>query len=55
MRNWYGKGEYEYYSEDGRKERGSWVKDDKQGNFEIIYKDGTTQKVVYKDDERVEQ
>ena len=50
-----GKGEVEYYSEDGRIERGSWVNYNKQGEFEVTYKDGTTHKVMYKDNERVEQ
>ena len=51
----HGKGKYEYYSEDGRIERGSWVYDKKQGEFEVTYKDGTTHKVMYKNDEIVEQ
>ena len=51
---WHGKGEVEYY-EDGRIEKGEWVDDIKQGEFEVTYKDGTTQMVMYKDDERVEQ
>ena len=51
----HGKGEREYCSEEGRIEKGSWVKDKRQGEFEVTYKDGTTHKVVYKDDERVEQ
>ena len=55
MRNKHGKGEEEFYSEDGRIEKGSWVKSDKQGEFEVIYKDGTTHKVMYKDDEIVEE
>ena len=55
MWNYHGKGEREYYSEDGRIEKGSWVKDFKQGEFEVTYKDGTKQMVMYKDDERVEQ
>ena len=42
---------YEYYSEDGRIEKGSWVDGYKQGEFEVTYKDGTTQKVMYEDDE----
>ena len=50
----HGKGEMEYYS-DGRIEKGSWVDHWKQGEFEVTYKDGTTHKVMYKDDERVEQ
>ena len=54
MYNCHGKGEFEYY-EDGRIERGSWVNNQKQGEFEITYKDGTTQKVMYKDDEIVEE
>ena len=45
-----GKGEYEY-SEDGRIEKGSWVKNWKQGEFEITYKDGTTQKVMYENED----
>ena len=55
MGDWHGKGEYEYYDEDGRIEKGEWVDHWRQGEFEITYKDGTTQKVMYKDDERVEQ
>ena len=55
MWNRHGKGEIEYYSEDGRIEKGSWVKDNKQGEFQVIYKDETTHKVLYKDDEIVEQ
>ena len=51
---YYGKGEEEYY-EDGRIERGSWDNDKKQGEFEVTYKDGTKQMVMYKDDERVEE
>ena len=54
MRDYHGKGEWEYYK-DGRIEKGSWVNDLKQGEFEVTYKDGTTHKVMYKDDERVEQ
>ena len=54
MGKWHGKGEWEYYS-DGRIERGSWVKRKKQGEFEVTYKDGTTHKVMYKDDKRVEE
>ena len=49
----HGKGEEEYYSEDGRIEKGSWVNDFEQGEFEVTYKDGTTHKVMYKDDKRV--
>ena len=52
MSDRHGKGEYEYYR-NGRIERGSWVDDKKQGEFEVTYKDGTTHKVMYKDDERV--
>ena len=55
MENWHGKGEEEYYSEDGRIEKGSWVDGHKLGEFEITYKDGTTHKVMYKDNWRVEQ
>ena len=51
----HGKGEYEYYDEDGRIEKGSWVKRKKQGEFEVTYKDGTTHKVMYKNDKRVEE
>ena len=54
MSDWHGKGEYEYY-EDGRIEKGSWVNGYKQGEFEVTYKDGTTHKVMYKDDEIVEE
>ena len=50
----HGKGEMEYYA-DGRIEKGSWVDDKKQGEFEVIYKDGTAHKVMYKDGKRVEQ
>ena len=50
-----GKGEMEYYSEDGRIEKGEWVDGDKQGEFEVTYKDGTTHKVMYEDGERVEE
>ena len=50
----HGKGEMEYY-EDRRIEKGSWVYDKKQGKFEVTYKDGTTHKVMYKNDERVEE
>ena len=52
---WHGKGEEEYYSQDGRIEKGEWVDDKKQGEFEVTYKDGTKQMVMYKDDERVEE
>ena len=53
---WHGKGEMEYYSEDGRIEKGSWVGNKEQGEFEVTYKDGTTQKVMYgKKNKRVEQ
>ena len=55
MVKYHGKGEYEYYSSDGRIEKGSWVNGDKQGEFEVTYKDGATQMVMYKDDERVEE
>ena len=55
MWNKHGKGEWEYYSEDGRIEKGSWVKEKKQGEFEVTYKDGTTHKVNYEDGKRVEQ
>ena len=55
MWDYHGKGEMEYCSSDGRIEKGSWVNSNKQGEFEVTYKDGTTQKVMYKDDERVEQ
>ena len=55
MDNKHGKGEYEHYSEDGRIEKGSWVNDKKQGEFEVTYKDGTTHKVMYKKDKRVEE
>ena len=51
----HGKGEMEYYSEDGRIERGEWVDDKKQGEFEVTYTDGATHKVMYKDNERVEE
>ena len=51
----HGKGELEYYSEDGRIEKGSWVNHKKQGEFQVIFKDGTTHKVMYKDDKRVEE
>ena len=51
----HGKGEWEYYSEDGRIEKGSWANGSRQGEFEVTYKDGTTQKVMYKDGKRVEQ
>ena len=50
----HGKGEKEYY-EDGRIERGSWVNGNKQGEFEFTYKDGTTHKVMYKNNEIVEE
>ena len=50
----HGKGEYEYYDEDRRIEKGSWVDHKEQGEFEVIYKDGTTHKVMYKNGERVE-
>ena len=50
----HGKGEWEYY-EDGRIERGSWVKGQKQGEFEVTYKDGTTHKVMYEDGWRVKE
>ena len=55
MSKWHRKGEWEYYDEDGGIEKGEWVDDDKQGEFEVTYKDGTTQKVMYKDDKRVEE
>ena len=55
MDNYHEKGEYEFYSEDGRIERGSWVDGDMQGEFEVTYKDGTKQMVMYKDGKRVEQ
>ena len=51
----HGKGEYEYYSQDGRIEKGEWVNDKKQGEFEVTYKDKTTHKIMYKDDKRVEE
>ena len=54
MNKRHGKGEEEY-SSDGRIERGSWVDDDKQGEFEVTYTDGTKQMVMYKDGERVEE
>ena len=54
MGYWHGKGEEEYY-EDGRIERGSWVNDNEQGEFEVAYKDRTTQMVMYKDGKRVEE
>ena len=54
MDNYHEKGEYEFYSEDGRIEKGSWVNGDEQGEFEVTYKDGTTHKVMYEDDEIVE-
>ena len=45
-----GKGEYEYY-EDGRIEKGLWVHNDKQGEFECYDQNGTlTYTKVYKDD-----
>ena len=50
MDDWHGKGEYEFY-EDGRIERGSWVNDQRQGEFEVTYKDGTTHKVMYEIDD----
>ena len=53
MGKWHGKGEIEYY-EDRRIERGSWVNDKEQGEFEVIYKDGTTHKVMYKKGKREE-
>ena len=55
MLNRHGKGEYEYYSEDGRIEKGSLVNWNKQGEFEVTYKDGTTHKAMYKDNKRVEE
>ena len=55
MDNKHGKGKMEYYSEDGRIEKGSWVKNKEQGEFEVIYKDGTTQKIMYKDGKRVKE
>ena len=51
----HGKGEEEFYSEDGRIEKGSWVNGDKQGEFEVTYKDGTTHKVMYKDHMRIKE
>ena len=30
----HGKGEFEYYEDDGRIEKGEWVNGDKQGEFE---------------------
>ena len=52
----HGKGELEYYSEDGRIEKGSWVKGEgRQGEFEVTYKDGTKKMVMYKNNKRVEQ
>ena len=51
----HGKGEMEYYSEDGRIEKGEWVMWFKQGEFEVTYEDGTKQMVMYKDDWRVEE
>ena len=54
MHSYHGKGEMEYYS-DGRIEKGSWVNYNKQGEFEVTYKDGTTHKVMYKDGKRVEE
>ena len=55
MWKFHGKWEMEYYSEDGRIEKGSWVNEKRQGEFEVTYKDGTTHKVMYKNGERVEQ
>ena len=54
MGMFHGKGEMEYYS-DGRIEKGSWVNDCKQGEFEVIYKNGITHKVMYEKDKRVEE
>ena len=54
MSDFHGKGELEYYSEDGRIEKGSWVKHKRRGEFEVTYKDGTTHKVMYKNDKIVE-
>ena len=51
----HGKGEFEFYSEDGRIEKGSWVDNKRQGEFEVTYKDGTTHKVMYNNGKRVEQ
>ena len=51
----HGKGEMECYSEDGRIEKGSCVDDWMQGEFEVTYKDGTTQMVMYKDNKRVKE
>ena len=53
MGDYHGKGEMEYYEEDGRIEKGSWVNDKKQGEFEVTYKDGTTHKVMYKNKDYV--
>ena len=55
MGKFHGKGEFEYYDEDGRREKGLWVNYKKQGEFEVTYEDGTAQKVMYKDDEIVEE
>ena len=55
MGDYHGKGEHEYYSEDGRIEKGSWIDGDKQGEFEVTFKDGTTHKVMYKDHKRVDE
>ena len=55
MLNYHGKGEMEYCSSDGRIEKGSWVNHKKQGEFEVTYKDGTTNMVMYEDGKRVEQ
>ena len=55
MLAYHGKGEYQYYSEDGKIEKGSWVDDQRQGEYEVTYKDRTTHKVMYEKDKRVKQ
>ena len=50
----HGKGEWEFYKS-GRIEKGSWVDHKEQGEFEVICKDGTTQKIMYKDGKRIEE
>ena len=54
MNKKHGNGEMEYY-EDGRIEKGSWVHRYEQGEFEVTFKDGTTHKVMYKDNKRVDE
>ena len=50
MENRHGKGEWEYY-EDGRKEIGKWVENEKQEEFECYDQSGAlTHRKIYRND-----